>query len=239
MGLFWKVTVLVLVSAAFSASQTSSRVALALDSYLRTLIVNPKGKNGVRIEIVGRSEGEMDQGRLQLITISSSPAQIKGVYLKEFRGRVVDAVIDVPALLQQRKLITVRVKESVVDGVLDGEALEKMFALGKSTRPMKIQVQVLNDVVRLTGVLTLIGINNPFEALCRVISRPEGLYVMIEELKVNGIPAPGFLRSRLEKKINPVVDRNDLPFSPEIRSVRFKNGLILVSSNPEDPSAAR
>ncbi|MCS7224769.1 MAG: hypothetical protein NZ959_09480 [Armatimonadetes bacterium] len=233
----WRQTIvgiLVLTAVWMGTGENVSKVATALEQHLRALIVNPSSKNGVQLEILTRSPADADQGRFQLISISSAPAQIKGVFLREFRGRVVDAVIDVPALLQRGKLRTLRAQESVVDGILDGEALEKMFALGKSTKPMKIKVEVLDGVVKLTGVLTLIGINNPFEALCRVVPSPEGLNVIIDELRVNGIPAPAIIRSRLEKKINPVVNRDEIPFSPEFRSIRFKDGLIYVSSKRDE-----
>ena len=116
---------------------------------------------------------------------------------------------------------------------MDAEALEQIFAQGKSTRSMRIKVRVTDDErVRLQGILTLLGINNPFEAVCRVEPGKDGLYVRIDELRLNGIPAPAVLRSRLEERVNPVVKREDLPFHPEIRSVRIYQQLIYVNRVP-------
>jgi hypothetical protein len=182
---------------------------------------------------VPASPEETAKGKFQSVEISTKPAKIKGVFLREFYGRAIEPVVDVNALLREGELKTVAVKESVMEGVMDAEALEQIFAEGTSTRPMKIKVRITDDGrIQLRGILTLLRINNPFEAICRAEPGKDGLYVRIDELRVNGVPAPAFLRHRLEERVNPVVKRDALPFHPEIRSVRIHQQLIYVNRLP-------
>lgn len=209
------------------------QIVQALERVLRQTVTNPRNPDAVTVRIVSASPQETLQGKLQLVEISAKPAKVKGVFLREFYGRAVEPVVDVRALLKEGKLKTLAVKEAVMEGVMDAEALEQIFAQGKSTRSMRIKVRVTDDErVRLQGILTLLGINNPFEAVCRVEPGKDGLYVRIDELRLNGIPAPAVLRSRLEERVNPVVKREDLPFHPEIRSVRIYQQLIYVNRVP-------
>lgn len=221
------------VISAIALSNTDQQVIQTLEGYLRQQVTNPKDAKGVIVHVVPISPKETARGKLQLIEIASKPAKIKSVFLREFRGRVVEPVIDVNALLKEGKLRTLSVKESVVEGTMDAQAIEQIFAEGKSTRPMNIKARITDDGrVMLTGKLTLLKIDNPFEAICRMEPRKDGLYVRIDELWINRVPAPLFLRLRLEGKINPVVERSDLPFDPEIRFVRIQSGLIHVDSKP-------
>ncbi len=225
---------------AVALSDPSHQIVQALEQLLRRDVTNPKDANGVHIRIVPASSDETAKGKLRLVEIVSKPAKIKGVFLREFRGLAVEPVVNVQALLKEGKLKTVSVKESVVEGVMDAESLEQMFAQGKSTSPMNIQVQITDDGrAVLRGKLNLLRIPNPFEAICRVEPGKDGLYVRIDELKVNGVPAPGFLRSKLEEKVNPIVERDDLPFHPEIKTVRIHHQIIYINhAQPKDRKGA-
>lgn len=215
------------------AQPSPQAVTQALERVLRQTITNPKTPEEVTIRIVPASPDETVKGKFQLVQINAKLAKVKGVLLREFYARVVEPVVDVNALLREGKLKTVSAKEAVMEGIMDAEALEQIFAQGKSTRPMKIKVLVTDDGrVRLQGFLTLLHINNPFEAVCRVEPGKDGLYVRIDELRVNGVPAPAFLRRQLEERVNPVVKREELPFQPEIRTVRVYQQLIYVNRLP-------
>lgn len=215
------------------ADPSPQGVAQALERVLRQTVTNPKDANGVTLRIVPASPEETAKGKFRLVEISAKPAKVKGVFLREFYGRAVEPVVDVQALLREGELKTVSTKESVMEGVMDAEALEQIFAEGKSTRPMKIKVRITDDGrLQLQGILTLLRINNPFEAICRAEPGKDGLYVRIDELRINGVPAPAFLRRQLEERVNPVVKRDALPFHPEIRSVRIYQRLIYVNRLP-------
>ncbi len=215
------------------AQPSPQTVTQALERVLRQTITNPKSPDEVTIHIVPASPDETVKGKFQLVQINAKPAKVKGVFLKEFYARVVEPVVDVNALLREGKLKTVSAKEAVMEGVMDAEALEQIFAQGKSTRPMKIKVRVTDDGrVHLQGILTLLRINNPFEAVCRVEPGKDGLYMRIDELRINGVPAPAFLLRKLEERVNPVVKREELPFQPEIRTVHVSQQLIYVNRLP-------
>lgn len=218
---------------AFAVANPSQKVVQTLEQVLRRDITNPKDANGLRLLIVPSSPEETAKGKLQLVEIESKPARVKSIFLRELKARAVEPVIDVAALSERGKLRTVSVKESTIQGVMDADNFEKMLAELKATKDMKIKVQVTEDgKVILRGTLTLLRINNPFEAVCRPEARDGCLYLRIEELKVNGVAAPAFLVSRLEKHINPVVEPKDLPFNPPIKSVRIHKGLIYLNMSP-------
>ncbi|MCS7187865.1 MAG: LmeA family phospholipid-binding protein [Armatimonadota bacterium] len=222
---------LTLASALFANSP--QKVVQTLEQVLRRDITNPKDSNGLYLRIVPASPEETAKGKLQLVEIESKPARIKNIFLRELRARAVEPVIDVAALSERGKLRTISVKESNLEGVMDAENFERMLAELKATKDMRIKVQITDDSkVVLRGVLTLLRINNPFEAVCRPEARDGCLYLKIEELRVNGVGAPAFLVSRLEKHINPVVEPKDLPFNSPIKSVRIHKGLIYVNMPP-------
>lgn len=222
-----------LISAAVLIASSPSKIAQTLEQVLRRDITNPKGSDGLFLRIVPSSPRETERGKFQLIEIESKPARVKNIFLRELRARAVEPVIDVAALTEKGKLRTISVKESSVQGIMDADNLEKMLAELKATKDMRIKVQITDDgKIILRGVLTLLRINNPFEAVCRPEARDKCLYLRIEELRINGIAAPTFLVSRLEKHINPVVEPKDLPFNPPIRSVLIHRGLIYLNMTP-------
>jgi len=212
---------------------SSQRVAQALEQVLRRDITNPKDTNGLHLRIVPASPEETEKGKFQLVEIASKPARIRNIFLRELRARAVEPVIDVSALLERGKLRTISVKDSTLEGVMDAENFERMLAELKATKDMRIKVQITDDGrVVLRGILTLLRINNPFEAVCRAEARDGCLYLCIEELRVNNVTAPEFLVSRLEKHINPVVEPKDLPFNPKIKSAHVRQGFIYVNMAP-------
>ncbi len=234
--MFRKFIVLLATMAVLSLTvlaSSSQRVVQALEQILRRDITNPKDSNGLFLRIVPTSPEETEKGKFQLVEVASKPARIRNIFLREVRARAVEPVIDVSALLERGKLRTVSVKESTLEGVMDAENLERMLAELKATKDMRIKVQISDDgKVVLRGVLTLLRINNPFEAVCYAEARDDCLYLTIEELRVNNVKAPAFLVSRLEKHINPVVEPRDLPFNPKIKSVHVRQGLIYVNITP-------
>ncbi len=222
-----------LISAVVAIASSSQKVVQTLEQVLRRDITNPKDSNGLHLRIVPASPEETAKGKLQLVEVESKPARIKNIFLRELRARAVEPVIDVVALSERGKLRTISVKESTLEGVMDADNFEKMLAELKATKDMRIKVQVTDDgKVVLRGILTLLRINNPFEAVCRPEAKDGCLYLRIEELRVNGVAAPAFLVSRLEKHINPVVEPKDLPFNPPIKSVRIHKGLIYLNMSP-------
>ncbi len=222
-----------LISAVVAIASSSQKVVQTLEQVLRRDITNPKNSSGLYLRIVPASPEETAKGKLQLVEVESKPARIKNIFLRELRARAVEPVIDVVALYERGKLRTISVKESTLEGVMDADNFEKMLAELKATKDMRIKVQVTDDgKVVLRGILTLLRINNPFEAVCRPEAKDGCLYLRIEELRVNGVAAPAFLVSRLEKHINPVVEPKDLPFNPPIKSVRIHKGLIYLNMSP-------
>ncbi len=221
------------LAAIANPSERAQQVARALEQVLRRDIANPKDPNGLHLRIVPASPEETANGKFQLVEIAAKPARVRSIYLREVRARAVEPVLEVPALLERGKLRTVSVKESTLQGVMDAESLERMLAELKATKNMRIKVHVTNEgKVVLQGTLTLLRINNPFEAVCRAEPGEGGLYLRIEELRVNNVAAPAFLVTRLENHINPVVERKDLPFNPEIKSVHIQDGLIYINMKP-------
>ncbi|MER3501823.1 MAG: hypothetical protein IMHGJWDQ_001543 [Candidatus Fervidibacter sp.] len=215
------------------ANPNAQRLVQALEQVLRREITNPKDPNGLYLRIVPTSPEETARGKFQLVEIASKPARIRNIFLRELRARAVEPVLEVPALLEQGKIRTVSVKESVLEGVIDEENLERMLAELKATKNMRIKVQITEDgKVVLRGTLTLLRINNPFEAVCHPEIQKGEMSLRIKELRVNGVPAPAFLLARLENTINPVVERRDLPFNAEIKSVHISQGLIYLNTTP-------
>lgn len=223
----------ILMAATVLVANSPQRVVQTLEQVLRREITNPKDGNGLYLRIIPASPEETAKGKLQLVEIESKPARIRNIFLRELKARAVEPVIDVAALSERGKLRTVSVKESTLEGVMDADNFERMLSELKATKDMRIKVQITDDgKIILRGVLTLLRINNPFEAVCRPEVRDNCLYLRIEELRVNGVAAPAFLVSRLEKHINPVVEPRDLPFNPPIKSVRIHQGLIYLNTSP-------
>lgn len=223
----------ILMSTTVLVANSPQRVVQTLEQVLRREITNPKDSSGLYLRIVPASSEETAKGKLQLVEIESKPARVRNIFLRELKARAVEPVIDVVALSERGKLRTVSVKESNLEGVMDADNLERMLAELKATKDMRIKVQITDDgKIVLRGILTLLRINNPFEAVCRPEASDNCLYLRIEELRVNGVAAPAFLVSRLEKHINPVVEPKDLPFNPPIKSVRVHQGLIYLNTSP-------
>ncbi|MCS7192388.1 MAG: DUF2993 domain-containing protein [Armatimonadetes bacterium] len=236
MALKFKLVLLgLLILASVLVAFSPHKIVQTLEEVLRREIMNPKDSNGLYLRIVPASPEETAKGKLQLVEFESKPVRVKNIFLRELRAKAVEPTIDVAALTERGKLRTISVRESNLQGVMDAENLEKMLAELNATKKMKIKVQVTeDDKIVLRGILTLLRINNPFEAICRPETKNDSLHLQIEELRVNGIGAPAFLRSRLEREINPVVEPKDLPFNPPIKSVQIHRGLIYLNMSPSN-----
>lgn len=233
---FGVLIVFLVALAALSYPSSHQQVVKALEQVLRRDVTNPKDQNGLYLNIVPASPNETEKGKFQLVEISSKPARVRNIFLRELKARAVEPVIDVKSLFEKGKLRTVSVKESTLEGVMDAENLERILSELKATKNMRIKVRVTEEgKAVLEGVLTLLKVNNPFEAVCQVEVRDGCLYLRIDELRVNGVRAPGFLVSRLEKQINPVVEPKDLPFNPKIKSVKIHRGFIYLNMTPPKP----
>lgn len=224
-----------------NASYTAEQFLRALEQYLRKRISNPKNPKDLHLRIVPTSNPrDAMHGKVALVEISSKPARVKSVTLLEFRVRVIEPVIDVRALIEEDSLRVISVKDSFCEGIMTPKSFEQMFAEGKHTKNMHIKVKFRPDKqVELTGHWTLFGINNPFRAVGRVFPARDGsVHVRFTELYFNRVPVPDWLKRHLEKKLNPVLKREDMIFNPFIRTVELRGNQMFISTRPRSQAVS-
>ena len=214
-------------------AEEGSGLVRALDDHLREQIVIPGESSELHITIQPHLDSELTkQGHLKLVEVRSKPAKVKSVYIDDLYIRVRDVRISPTHMLNLNKLLVTSSKESHIEGVLSPTGIEQIFAAGRHTKDMKIKVSFTRSrKVMMSGIWTLLGTRNPFQATSTAKPSSEGfINLHMETMTLNGVKVPRILLNKLENLVNGKLDKVDLPFNPQIRQVKITDGRMNISS---------
>lgn len=213
------------------AAVSPTQVVEALEKSLRKFIVNPSASGAVTIKILPQSTAATTKGRFKEVEIRSEPAKIKGkIPLEEINLTARDVVVEVDRLLKEGDIATTSVGDTTLRAVFSEEGLTSMLSRGKSTRDMNMKVKFLDSKVHVTGNWKLWVFKGPFETTGALWAQNKRyLNIKLETLKINRREAIPAMKTKFEETVNPLVDFEDLPFKPKVKSLRFQDNLCIVS----------
>jgi hypothetical protein len=184
----------------------------------------------VTLKIVPTSRAS--EGYFSEITMSGSPAKLKRLYVSQFNMSARNVQIDVPALMNDRKIRTKK-SSTQVRAVVSEADLTRMLSDGKRTKGMKLQVKYLpGGAMRVTGNLNYTLLSGPIVGVGRLRQTADRkLFLDVSSLKLRGAEVPGPMKNYLSNQINPVIDYEDLPFNPPFKSVKVIGNQAVISTS--------
>jgi len=225
-------TLLMLSEVRVSAKTTAELVVEKVENKIRSRFTNPENPKQAEIKIIPyENEALTAQGRLKTVVIRSTPAMIKKVPAEQISMRADDVRIDVKRLLKEDDLVTISTARTEVEAIISESNLDALFARGRHTKDMKLKTKFEDGKVRISGYWKLFMFKGPIETVGRLVITPDNnLNYELDSLKLNDREAPASVKKQFMQRLNPVVEFNDLPFKPRIRSIKFKGDKVYVST---------
>ena len=203
------------------------KVAAQVEGILRNLVKNPNG-GGVNISVVPNARAS--EGYFDRISIKGAPLQFKKLYVSEFSLDARNVKVDVPALSSVKKIRTSRSTTSL-RAVISEDDLTKMLSRSKSTKSMGLKVKYVGDKMAVTGNLNYGLVNGPVSGLAKLRRGADSkVYLDIISLKLRGVESPAFVKNQFSSRINPVIDYEDLPFSPQFKTLKVVGNKAYLST---------
>lgn len=220
-----------LVSSAHSApvklDAADTRVVTELENVLRKRV---KSANGGRINIRIVPTERASEGYFSEIAISGVNARIKKLYVSEINLNAKNVQIDIPTLLNEKKINTFKSTTSLRAVISDSD-LTRMLAEGKNTADMKLNVKYAGDRMNVTGNLNYMLLKGPVEGSAKLRAGGDHkLFLDIISLKLRGAEIPAFMKNQFSNHINPVIDYKDLPFNPPLKSLKVVGNKATIST---------
>lgn len=215
------------------AQQNRGRaVTERLKRYLSRRISSPSGKLTMKIKPGARP----DLGQFSEIVIAGKPMQLKKkLRVSEFSMRARNVRIDTAALMREdnRELKTLKATTSV-RAVITENDLTTMLARGRRSKEMNLVVRFQGDRIRVAGNWNWGWFNGPVTMIgkLRLAKSASGNQVFFDilSLRLNGAQVPGFMQNKFSERLNPLISYDDLPFLPQIRSIRFVGNKAVLST---------
>jgi LmeA-like phospholipid-binding len=212
------------------ARQAKARqVTAELTNFLRRRVTSSSGNLQLQVKPGARA----DLGQFSEISMSGRSVKVKRkLQVSEFSMRARNVQILVPYLLrsEDKELHTVRSTTSL-RAVITENDLTTSLAKGKTSGSMGLRVKFLGDRIRVTGNWQLGLLNGPLSGVGKLRLAPDHkVYFDIISLKLNGAEVPAFLKTRFSENINPLIDSDDLPFMPHLRSLTIQGTRAILTA---------
>ena len=203
------------------------KVTSQVESILRNLIKNPNG-GAVNISVVPNARAS--EGYFDRIVVKGAPLKIKKLYVSEFALDARNVKVNVPDLYNVKKIRTSS-STTAFRAVISENDLTKMLASSKGTRAMGLKVKYVGDRMRVTGNLNYGLVSGPVSGVAKLRQGANHkVYLDILSLKLRGVEAPGFVKNQFSNRINPVIDYQDLPFSPPFKTLKIVGNKAYLST---------
>jgi hypothetical protein len=211
--------------------QRAKYVVFRLDWFLRKRISSPTGK----MTLVIRPGARADLGYFNEVVIAGAPLQIKKLRISNFALRARNVRLDPGALTRadNREIRTLSSRTSA-RAIISEDDLTWMFAQGSGSKSMGLRAKFIGNQIRVTGNWNWGWFNGPVTVLggLRLVKSAGGNQVFcdISSLKLNGAEVPAFMRNKFSEKLNPLISYDQLPFSPNIRTLTFQGSKAIITT---------
>ncbi len=164
-------------------------------------------------------------GYFSEVVISGAPVRIKHTRLSGLLLHARHVHVSVSQLINERKITTLGAVTNLRATITEND-LDQLLAEGKHTADMHLHVKFLPGAkLRVAGNWHWTMLNGPVVGVGHLRLAPGNkVNIDVLSLKLNGAEVPGWVKSKFNEKLNPILDYTDVPFQP-----RF-NGLKVVGS---------
>ena len=120
--------------------------------------------------------------------------------------------------------------------------LEKDFAdytskeIGDIKGFKDLECDFSKDGIKVSGVYKatfLFTFNIRLEAISKLAFDEKGLYLTETALYVAGVRQPDYITAQLLDRINPLIERERIPFPVRITTIDFQDDRIVITGNPQ------
>lgn len=212
--------------------QRGQEVTRKMTTFLQRRISSPQGK----LTLVIRPGARPDLGQFSEVVISGSPIRLKKkLQISEFSMRARNVRIDTVALMRRDDVeLHTLAATTTLRAVITEDDLTSMLAKGRRSADMKLRVNFNGGNIRVAGNWKWGWFNGPVVAIgkLRLVRGANGnqVYFDISSLTLNGAQVPAFIKSKFSDQLNPLISYDDLPFLPQIRTIRFVGKKAFLST---------
>lgn len=192
---------------------------------------NIRKPNGAKISIVVTPTARASEGYFSQIRISGAPVQLKKrMRVSEFSLDARNVRVNVAALWSVNKVRTLQ-SQTKLRAVITEDDLTQLLAHGKRTKEMNLRVKYLGNQMRVTGNLNYALVSGPVDGVGTLrLAAGHKVFLDISSLKLRGVEVPGFVKNQLMNRVNPVLDYQDVPFNPPLKSVKVVGNKAILST---------
>lgn len=170
----------------------------------------------------------LDQGWFKSVAISATSATRRGVRLAPVVTKVWDVRLDLNKLFRQDEVVCLHYGKRYYYTKLSEDDLNRALRL-KHDMPIKdVQAKLANGLITFTGCYQL-GWGHKLLLAGKLVPKNRyEIHFVPTKATVNGIPIPAGPLRTLLAKLNPLLDMEDVPLKPEVRSIRIYSGVLEV-----------
>lgn len=173
------------------------------------------------------------QGRFQWIVVSADKAMRDGVAIRDLFIKTFDVTLELEPLFAEnivintlssgRNIITARLYEADMNTML---SLEGDWQCNSGLQDMQVDCQ--DGTLKFTGKYKWIVVSDiELIGTLKVMDHSQ-VDFEAQSAKMNGIPLPAGPLKSILRKLNPVIDFQNVPLEPPIESVTITTEYILV-----------
>lgn len=203
------------------------RVATALTNALKSRVTSP----GSKLNLVVKPTANSGKGYFSEIVMSGRPVRVKKLQISELSLRARNVRIDVPYLFSEGKVRTLQSQTSLRAIVTEND-LTSLLARGKRTKDMGLKVKYIGgDRMRVSGNVNYMLLNGPIVGIGRLRMVPGSkVNLDIYSLKLRGSEVPSFVKEQMSSRLNPIIDYEDLPFSPRFKALKVQGNKAILTA---------
>lgn len=212
--------------------QRAQFVTMRLTKFLQRRISNPTGG---KMTLSIRPAPRADLGYFNEVVISGAPLRIKKLRVSDFTLRSRNVHLDPAAITREEKRdIRTLSAQTAARAVISEDDLTWMFAQGGTSKSMNLRAKFIGNQIRVAGNWDWGWFSGPVvvTGTLHLVKSAGGnqVFCNISSLKLNGAEVPAFMRNKFSDKLNPLISYDDLPFSPQIRTLTFHGNKAIITT---------
>jgi hypothetical protein len=198
------------------------RIAGQALSQALTRVTGPGSRDTVTVGAVPFFQ--LFQGRFQAVDVSAEHVDAHGLTIGSLVVLWQNGTVNVPDLVQHHELRVVKQGALAATVRVSGSSLAQF--LDESGRIHNARVTVAAAYVRISGTVSIGGINGPLDATGRFSIGPGGRTILFQPLSVNGLGVPAVTRLQLLS-----IASLHLPIPVTVTGIRLAPPYVVVTAH--------
>lgn len=210
-----------LLSLLAASTATAAITASTVQSKMKQIITSKWKCKKLVVKVVPfESDALTRSGRFEAIVFSADSIYHNGVTVAPIYVKSFDVTLDMHQLFSKNNIRTKHRKKTVIKAQISEKDINTLLEM-KDMPVENPRIDFSKDKLTLTGKYQAIfGHNLQMEAKL-VVEKKRKINLVPTRVTVNGIPLPAGPVRTLLSKVNPLLDLNEVPLTPQIESLKI------------------